>query len=57
VVRAIYWSKPLPDRTIIHVSTATRISLYACIAGMFYLGLFPNQLVNIASEAVKTLRL
>ncbi len=33
----------------------TKISIYACMAGMLWLGLFPNTLVNMASEAVKAL--
>jgi len=33
-----------------------RISLYACIAGMFYLGLFPGPIVNLAAAAVRVLR-
>jgi NADH-quinone oxidoreductase subunit N len=57
VVRAIYWSKALPARSPIQLSTPTRFSLYGCIAGMFYLGIFPNQLVKIASEAVKVFKL
>jgi hypothetical protein len=34
-----------------------RACLYACIAAIFYLGLFPDRLVNVALEAVKVLKL
>ena len=55
VVRAIYWSKSAPDYSTIPVSTPVRIALYACIAGMLYLGIFPNAAVNSASRAVAAL--
>jgi NADH-quinone oxidoreductase subunit N len=55
VVRAIYWSDEAPDLAPIQVSGAARGSLYACIAGMFFLGFFPGPLVNLATAAVKTL--
>ena len=57
VVRAIYWSKGPAEPSSIEVSLPIRASLYACIGAMFYLGLFPNQMVNVAFEAVKALKL
>jgi NADH-quinone oxidoreductase subunit N len=56
VVRAIYWSTDTPDLAPIPISKPIRLALYACIAGMLYLGLFPNYLVQLATEAVKLLR-
>jgi hypothetical protein len=32
-----------------------RAGLYACIAGMLYLGIFPNKALNGASRAVASL--
>jgi NADH-quinone oxidoreductase subunit N len=55
VVRAIYWSKNVPDYSTIPVSAPIRFALYACIAGMLYLGIFPNSAVNGASHAVASL--
>ncbi len=55
VVRAIYWSKNVPDYSIITVNTPVRVALYACIAGMLYLGIFPNFALNGASRAVASL--
>jgi NADH-quinone oxidoreductase subunit N len=52
VVRAIYWSKTPPKPTAISVSWPVQVALYVCIAGMFYLGLFPNRVVNAADAAV-----
>ncbi len=56
VVRAIYWSTSVADLTPIEISRPIRVSIYGCIAGMFYLGLFPNAMVNLATEAVRTLK-
>lgn len=55
VVRAIFWGKVAPCNPI-RTSTPTRLCLYACVAGMLGLGLFPNWLVNVTAEAVKVLR-
>ena len=56
VVRAIYWSKEVTDLSPIKTSTPIRFSLYACMVGMFALGLFPGWIVNVTAEAVKVLR-
>ena len=56
VVRAIYWSNDAPDLSPIPLSRPIRVSIYVCIAGMLYLGMFPNALVNLATQAVKVLR-
>jgi NADH-quinone oxidoreductase subunit N len=56
VVRAIYWSNDATDLSPIAVSWPIRVTLYGCIAGMLYLGLFPSPLLNAAAEAVKALR-
>ena len=53
VVRAIYWSKDAPDLSPIALSVPAKISIWVCIAGMFWLGLFPNAMLNFATEAVK----
>jgi len=56
VIRAIYWSEDAADLSPIQVSLPIHVSLYGCIAGMFFLGLFPGSVVNLAAEAVKVLR-
>ena len=55
VIRAIYWSKDTLDLTPIHLSGGIKLSIAVCIAGMFWLGLFPNAMLNLATEAVKVL--
>jgi NADH-quinone oxidoreductase subunit N len=56
VVRAIYWSKEVPDASIIPVGQPIRVAIYSCVAGMFYLGLFPGALVNLTTDAAKVLK-
>jgi NADH-quinone oxidoreductase subunit N len=55
VIRAVYWSKEAPDLSPIPITPAVRIALYGCGAGMLYLGLFPNTLVEITTQAVAVL--
>lgn len=57
VVRAIYWGGAPENLPAISVSRPIRFSLYACITGMFYLGIFPNSLIEFASQAVKVFKL
>jgi NADH-quinone oxidoreductase subunit N len=56
VIRTIYWSENPANLTPIQASKPIRISIYACIVGMFFIGLFPGPLVNIANDAVKMLK-
>jgi NADH-quinone oxidoreductase subunit N len=55
VIRAIYWSKDPADLTPIVVPPTMRYTLLACIAGMLYLGIFPNDILTIADDAVHVL--
>jgi NADH-quinone oxidoreductase subunit N len=55
VIRAIYWTKDAPDLSPIPLSAPIKFSVCVCIAGMFWLGLFPNAMVNFATEAAKAL--
>jgi len=56
VVRAIYWSKDAPDLSPIAISRPVRATLYFCLFGMLFLGLFPNPLVKTADKAVVVLK-
>jgi NADH-quinone oxidoreductase subunit N len=56
VVRAIYWAGDPADLSPIQISKPTRISIYGCVAGMLYLGIFPNSILDVASRAVELLR-
>jgi NADH-quinone oxidoreductase subunit N len=55
VVRAIYWNKNAPDLSPISLSSGAKFSISICIAGMFWLGLFPNTVLNLANDAAKAL--
>jgi NADH-quinone oxidoreductase subunit N len=58
VIRAIYWSQDAPaDLSPIFLSGPAKVTIAICIAGMFWIGLFPNTMVNLATEAVKALKL
>jgi NADH-quinone oxidoreductase subunit N len=56
VVRSVFWPGQAADLRPIQLSLLTRLSLCACIAGMFLLGLYPAPVVRLAEEAVKILR-
>ena len=55
VVRAIYWSKGAGNFSAIELSSPAKLSLWACIAGIFWLGLFPNTVLNITQLAATAL--
>ncbi len=56
VIRAIYWSKDAPDLSPIVLSAPAKVSLWICIAGMFWIGLFPNMVLNLATAAAQVLK-
>lgn len=56
VVRAIYWSRVVPDFSEIRVSLPARVALYVCIAGMLILGIVPGAMVNTANTASHALK-
>ena len=55
VVRAIYWSKEAGNFSAIELSSPAKLSLWVCIAGIFWLGLFPNAVLNITQLAATAL--
>jgi len=55
VVRAIYWSKDALDLSPIELSSSIKLSICGCIAGMFWLGVFPSTVLDLANEAAKVL--
>lgn len=54
VVRAIFWSQS-SDTLPIAISVPIRCAIYVCIAGMFWLGLFPSCLLSLAESGAKAL--
>jgi len=55
VIRAIYWSKDVTDVSPIELSAPAKISIFICLAGIFWIGIFPNTVLNITNEAAKAL--
>ena len=55
VVRAIYWSKDSRDLSPIIASGPIKLSLYACIAGMFLLCVYPAPVLSATVQAARTL--
>jgi NADH-quinone oxidoreductase subunit N len=55
VIRAIYWSKEAKDLSAIELSAPAKVTAWACIAGMFWIGLFPGEILNLAGQAAKSL--
>jgi NADH-quinone oxidoreductase subunit N len=56
VIRAIYWSKETPVITPIVMSRPIQFAVWLTIAGMLYLGLFPDAVLKLTSEAVAVLK-
>ena len=56
VIRAIYWSKDPADLSPIEVPYPIRLTLYACMAGMLYLGIFPSAALQLTTQAVRVLQ-
>jgi NADH-quinone oxidoreductase subunit N len=56
VIRAIYWSKDAKDLLPIPLSSPAKLAVWVCIAGMFWIGLFPNTLLNLAIVAAGALK-
>ncbi|MGH7953669.1 MAG: NADH-quinone oxidoreductase subunit N, partial [Limisphaerales bacterium] len=56
VIRAIYWSKDAKDLSPIQLSGPIKFSIAVCILGMFWLGLFPNVILNLTNAATSVLR-
>ena len=55
VIRAIYWSKDPADLSPIELSAPAKLSIWACLAGIFWIGLFPNTVLNITNLAAAAL--
>jgi NADH-quinone oxidoreductase subunit N len=51
VIRTIYWSKDAKDLSPIPLSAPAMVTAWICIGGIFWLGLFPNTILNLAQQA------
>jgi NADH-quinone oxidoreductase subunit N len=55
VVRAIYWSDAPGERGPVTLSWPARAMVGVCVAGMFWLGVFPGAMVDWTRDAVRVL--
>jgi len=56
VVKAIYWGGEAKDKSELTLSVPARAMVFACIAGILFIGLYPNPLMKAAELAVQALR-
>jgi NADH-quinone oxidoreductase subunit N len=56
VVRVIYWSKDVTDLSPIPSSLPVRVCLYASVAGMLFIGIYPNPMIQLAEAAVRLIK-
>ena len=57
VIRVMYWSKEAKDLSPIELSAPAMTTAWICIAGIFWIGLFPNTLLNFANAAATVLKI
>lgn len=55
VIRAIYWSREIPNPAPVPMSLPVRCTIGLCIIGMLWLGLFPGAVVNATEFAAQSL--
>jgi NADH-quinone oxidoreductase subunit N len=56
VIRAIYWSGSPGSSTALTLTKPLQFALYACVAGMLYLGVFPSGTLDAAQRATQVLK-
>ena len=52
VVRAMFWSRDAVEFTSVRVPMGSRVALLVSMAGILFLGIFPNPLLKAAEDAV-----
>ncbi len=57
VVRALYWSKEPADLSPIELSSPAKFFIWVCIAGIFWLGIYPSTVLDPALAVAKSLGL
>ena len=55
VIRVIYWSKDVPDVSSITVPLPTKLALAVCMAGILFIGIYPQPLLTAADQATQAL--
>ena len=57
VVRAIYWSRDVTELSPIPVPLLTKLALVVCLAGILFIGTYPQPLLKMAEQATQSLAL
>jgi NADH-quinone oxidoreductase subunit N len=57
VIKVMYWSREAKDLSAIELSAPAMITAWICIAGIFWIGLFPNTLLTLANAAADALKI
>ena len=57
VIRTMFWSKEAKDLSAIELSAPAMVAAWICIAGIFWIGLFPNTLLTLANVAATALKI
>ena len=56
VVKAIYWGGEAKDKTELTISLPVKAAIFVCIAGILFIGVYPEPLMKAAELAVQSLR-
>ena len=56
VIKVMYWSREAKDLSAIELSAPAMVTAWICIAGMLWIGLFPNTLLTLANAAAGALK-
>ncbi len=57
VIKVMYWSKEAKDLSAIPLSAPAMITAWICIGGIFWIGIFPNTLLDLANLAAAALKI
>jgi len=57
VIKEMYWSKEAKDLSAIPLSAPAMVTAWICIGGIFWIGMFPNVLLNLANAAALALKI
>jgi NADH-quinone oxidoreductase subunit N len=52
VVRAIYWGRTEGAQPLVVLSLPAKAAVFACVAGILFIGVYPEPLLKLASSAV-----
>ena len=56
VVKAIYWGGEAKDKSELTLSLPAQATVFVCIAGILFIGIYPNPLIKAAELAVQALK-